>query len=199
MAQQTQSSSYTHGHSNYTLATHQARTAESDAAFLLPYIEKTDHILDIGCGPGTITTGLAKYASEGTTTGVDISTEVLQKAKTLAAEANVPTQGQAPSSSKKKVLERLPYGNDTFDIVYSSQVFGICRHQTCHSGTDRDTTSAEASGILATRDASDSHFYPKSLGLDRLWLEMHVGLLLRARLTPIPRDENACVIACRRL
>ena len=90
MAQHSQPSNYVQGYSERTVATHQSRTAESDAAFLLPYIKKTDHILDVGCGPGTITTGLAKYACEGGTVGVDISTDVLQKARSFAAEAKVP-------------------------------------------------------------------------------------------------------------
>jgi ubiquinone/menaquinone biosynthesis C-methylase UbiE len=93
MAQHGQQSNYTQGYSNYTITTHLSRTAESDAVFLLPHIKKTADNLDLGCGPGTITTGLARYAGEGTTVGIDISADVLQKAKTLAAEANVPTQG----------------------------------------------------------------------------------------------------------
>ncbi|KAE8453548.1 hypothetical protein EG329_010409 [Mollisiaceae sp. DMI_Dod_QoI] len=172
MAQQNQASNYTQGHSNYTVATHLARTAESDAAFLLPYIKKNDHILDLGCGPGTITTGLARYASEGTTVGVDISTDVLKKAKTLAAEANVPTQG--PGSvvfQEGNVLEQLSYPDDTFDIVYCSQVFG---HFTPPDEPLRALAEIrrvlKSGGILATRDASDQHFYPRSLDLDRLWV-----------------------------
>lgn len=43
MAQQT--SHYTQGYSEQTLKTQQKRTAESDAAFLLPHIKKADRIL----------------------------------------------------------------------------------------------------------------------------------------------------------
>jgi SAM-dependent methyltransferase len=159
MAQHNQPSNYTQGYSNCTIATHQSRTAESDAAFLLPYIKKTDHILDLGCGPGTITTSLAKYASEGTTVGIDISTDVLQKAKTLAAEADVPTRGSGSVIFEEgNVLEGLAYPNDTFDIVYCSQLFG-------HLPPPDLPLRA-----LATRDASDQHFYPRSSDLDRLWV-----------------------------
>jgi hypothetical protein len=109
-AQSSQPSNYTQGYSNYTTATQQLRTAESGAAFLIPHIKKTDRILDVGCGPGTITASLAKYASEGATVGIDISTAILEKAKTLAAEANVPTQGLDPVVFKEgNILERLPY------------------------------------------------------------------------------------------
>jgi len=125
MAQPTQPSSYIQGHSNYTIATHLTRTAESEAAFLLPHIKKTDHILDFGCGPGTITTGLARYASEGTTVGIDISAPVIQKASTLAAEAHLPTSGPGSVIFKEgDVLAGLPYPDDTFDVIFGSQVFG---------------------------------------------------------------------------
>ncbi|KAF7561611.1 hypothetical protein G7046_g2534 [Stylonectria norvegica] len=129
MAQHKEPSSYTQGYSNSTIATHLSRTAETDAAFLLPHVKRSDRILDVGCGPGTITTSLAKYADEGATVGVDISTDVLQKAKTLAAEASVPTEG--PGSvvfEQGDVLKGLAYADDTLVTVRR----------------DRDATGAEA-------------------------------------------------------
>ncbi|KAF2246937.1 S-adenosyl-L-methionine-dependent methyltransferase [Trematosphaeria pertusa] len=178
MAQHSQPSNYTQGHSNCTVATHQSRTAESDAAFLLPHIKKTDHILDVGCGPGTITTGLAKYASEGTTVGIDISPDVLQKAKTLAAEAKVPTQG--PGSvvfEQGNILERLAYPDDTFDIVFCAHLFGHLPPPDLPLQALAEIRRVLKPGaILATRDAAHQHFYPRSLDLDRLW----VGNLSRA-------------------
>ena len=173
IAQNSQSSNYTQGHSNYTVATHQSRTAESDAAFLLPHIKKIDHILDVGCGPGTITTGLAKYASKGTTVGIDISIDVLQKAKTLAAEANVPTQG--PGSvvfEQGNVLEGLAYPDDTFDIAYCSQLFGHLPPPDLPLRALAELRRVlKPGGILATRDGAAQHFYPQSLDLDRLWVQ----------------------------
>lgn len=93
------------------------RTAESDAAFLLPHIKKTDRILDVGGGLGLITTGLAKYASEGSIVGVDISVDDLQKAKLLFQRPHPGT-----GLEEGNVLEGLAYPNDTFDIVFAYQV-----------------------------------------------------------------------------
>lgn len=171
MAQHNQPSSYTQGHSNHTIATQQLRTAESNAAFLLPHIKKTDYILDVGCGPGTITTGFIKYASEGSIVGIDISAEVLQKAKALATEANIPTQG--PGSvvfEEGNVLEGLSYPDDTFDVVYSSQVFGHFPPPDLPLKALAEIRRVlKPGGILATRDGANQHFYPQSLDLDRLW------------------------------
>ncbi|KAK9453446.1 S-adenosyl-L-methionine-dependent methyltransferase [Dipodascopsis uninucleata] len=167
-----QPSNYTQGHSNYTIATHLSRTAESSAAFLLPYIKKTDSILDVGCGPGTITMGLAKYASEGRTVGVDISPSVLQKAKTLAAETNVPTEGPGSVVFKEgNVLEGLAYPDDTFDIVFASQLFGHMPPPDLPRRALAEMRRVlKPGGILATRDGAGQHFYPPSLDLERLWV-----------------------------
>lgn len=164
-----QSSNYTQGHSNYTVATHQSRTAESDAAFPLPYIKKTDRILDVGCGPGTITTGLAKCASEGTTIGVDISTDVLQKAKKLADETEL-GQGSVVFEHGN-VLKGLAYLDDTFDIIYCSQLFGHLPLPDLPLRALAEMRRVlKPGGILATRDGVGQHFYPEGLDLNRLWV-----------------------------
>lgn len=173
MAENVPKSVYTQGYSNCTVATHQTRTAESDAAFVLPYIKKFDHILDVGCGPGTITIGFTKYASEGRIVGIDISKEILQKAKALAAAAELPTQG--PGSvifEESDVLQRLPYANNTFDIVYCSQLFGHLPPPNLPLKALVELRRVlKPDGILATRDGVAQHFYPQSLGLDRLWVQ----------------------------
>ncbi|KAK2006295.1 S-adenosyl-L-methionine-dependent methyltransferase [Colletotrichum eremochloae] len=171
MAQTNLPSYYTRGHSDYTIATHLKRTAESDAAFLLPYIKPTDHILDVGCGPGTITISLAKHASQGKTIGIDLSARVLQKAKTLAAESNVPSEGSGcVVFVEGNILDGLPYADSTFDVIFCSQVLG---HFPPPDLPIRALTEMrrilKPGGILATRDGLGQRFYPQSLDLDRLW------------------------------
>ncbi|TGJ87660.1 hypothetical protein E0Z10_g1092 [Xylaria hypoxylon] len=180
MSQKNPSENYKQGYSSYTTATHEKRTAESSASFLIPHIKKTDHILDVGCGSGTITTGFTKYAHEGVIIGLDMSTEILERAKKLADEASVPTEG--PGSVRFEhgnVLEGLPYPDDTFDIVYCSQVLG-------HMPPPDQPRQAlvemrrvlKPGGIMASRTGAFSVFYPTHLQLDRLWTE-NLGKLLR--------------------
>lgn len=171
MSQHILPSYYARGHSDCTVATQQARTAESDAAFLLPHIKKTDHILDVGCGPGTITTSLARYASEGRVVGIDISLDVLQKARKLAAESNVPLPGSSSVAFQEgNVLDRLPYADNTFDVVFASQVLGHMPPPDLPVTALKEMRRVlKPGGTLATRDAAASHFFPRSSDLDRLW------------------------------
>ncbi len=48
-----------HGHHDSVLRSHRWRTAENSAAYLLPWLAPGAHLLDVGCGPGTITAGFA--------------------------------------------------------------------------------------------------------------------------------------------
>ena len=60
---------YTHGHGEAVLRSHTWRTAANSAAFLLPYLKPDMTILDVGCGPGTITADLATYVPNGRIVG----------------------------------------------------------------------------------------------------------------------------------
>jgi 2-polyprenyl-3-methyl-5-hydroxy-6-metoxy-1,4-benzoquinol methylase len=50
---------YTHGHHESVLRSHRWRTAENSAGYLLPFLSPGVELLDVGCGPGTVTADLA--------------------------------------------------------------------------------------------------------------------------------------------
>lgn len=56
---------YAQTHSAATVAGHAARTAEFCAAHVLPHLSPGLSVLDVGCGPGSITSGFARYVSPG--------------------------------------------------------------------------------------------------------------------------------------
>ncbi|KAI1857219.1 uncharacterized protein JN550_013402 [Neoarthrinium moseri] len=182
---------YSQGYSRATISSHASRTVDTDANFLRPEIKPTDMILDVGCGPGTITTGFGRLAFQGSIIGVDISDQVLEQARKAAHDA----QKEASLSSyslatiafqNADLLAGLPFPDDTFDVVYNSQLFP-------HLATADMRVRALAEmrrvikpgGILASRDAAELHFYPRTYDLDRLWAGNAVKALRNG-------DSNAC-------
>ncbi|KDQ32118.1 hypothetical protein PLEOSDRAFT_1062181 [Pleurotus ostreatus PC15] len=106
---------YTQGFSAAVLASHSSRTAQNSCAYLLPHIKPTDRILDVGCGPGSITVSLAAYVAEGQVIGVDSSKEVVEIAN---------GQAQRPSNCSFAVGDvfNLPFPDGSFDVVHAHQV-----------------------------------------------------------------------------
>ncbi|KAF2116885.1 S-adenosyl-L-methionine-dependent methyltransferase [Lophiotrema nucula] len=117
-----ESNSYTYkqGHHRTVTRNHARRTAEVEGAFILPHLKSNFTILDIGCGPGSITTGFAKYVSEGTVTGVDITDEVLEQAREYVSSQD--PKPQNVTFELGNVLEGLKYGDASFDVVFCNQV-----------------------------------------------------------------------------
>jgi ubiquinone/menaquinone biosynthesis C-methylase UbiE len=108
---------YTHGHHESVVGQHRRRTAEEAAAFLLPRLDAGARVLDFGCGPGTITTGLARAVGRGTVTGIDLAGEVLTLAREHAVE-----QGTANAGFARASVYALPFAGETFDVAYAHQV-----------------------------------------------------------------------------
>ena len=72
---------YTHGHHESVLRSHTWRTAENSSAYLLPHLRAGQSLLDVGCGPGTITADLALLVAPGEVVGLDAGAEVVAQAR----------------------------------------------------------------------------------------------------------------------
>ena len=79
---------YTHGHHESVLRGHRRRTAQDSAGYLLTYLRPGLSVLDIGCGPGTITVDLAARVAPGSVTAVEITDEALDLARAEAQTRN---------------------------------------------------------------------------------------------------------------
>lgn len=154
---------YTHGHHASVVSSHARRTAQDSAAFLLPHIKPSDRILDLGCGPGSITVGLAKLVPDGSVVGGDAVEDVLSQARDLAAQ-----EGVKNTAFRTLDGNALPFSDGEFDICYCHQVL---QHVGDPVGILKEMKRVtKKSGIVAARDADYRSFvwYPELPGLE-LW------------------------------
>ncbi len=86
------------------------RSAATNAAFLLPHLRPTDRLLDVGCGPGSITLGLADHVGE--VVGVDVDDAFLADARTRAGDRT------DVRFERADVCDRLPFDDDAFDVAF---------------------------------------------------------------------------------
>ena len=158
---------YLQGHHDSVLRSHRWRTAENSAAYLLPHLRLGMHVLDVGCGPGTITTDLAVLVTPGEVVGLDTADVVLDVARTTAAEAGVPNV-----TFRSGDATALPFDDATFDVVHAHQVL---QHLTDPVAALREMRRVtRPGGIVAVRDADYAAmtWYPPSAGLDE-WLSLY--------------------------
>ncbi len=75
---------YTHGHHESVLRSHTWRTAPNSAAYLLRHLGPGLNLLDVGCGPGTITVDLAAHVAPGRVVGLDAGRPIIEQARGLS-------------------------------------------------------------------------------------------------------------------
>lgn len=158
---------YTHGHHAAVLAAHSARTAQSSAAFLLPHLREGQRLLDVGCGPGSITVDLAALVDPGEVIGIDAAPTALDQARALAAE-----RGVRNVRFEEADVYSLPFEADSFDVVYAHQVL---QHLQRPVDALREARRVlRPGGLLAVRDADYATMVhaPHDPRLDR-WLALY--------------------------
>jgi ubiquinone/menaquinone biosynthesis C-methylase UbiE len=102
---------------------HARRTAARNAAFFLPHLKHGMRLLDAGCGPGSITIGLAEAIAPrdgeqaGDTVGIDFSADAIDAARALAAERGV-TNVRFDISD----VYALPFEDASFDAAFCHAV-----------------------------------------------------------------------------
>ena len=91
-----------------------ARELDTHGFFLAPLLQPGFDVLDAGCGPGTITAGIAQAAFPGRVTGTDISTEQLDRGHRLTQGREIMNLGFVHASAYE-----MPFADHSFDVVFS--------------------------------------------------------------------------------
>ncbi|KAF2192407.1 S-adenosyl-L-methionine-dependent methyltransferase [Zopfia rhizophila CBS 207.26] len=164
---------YIHGHHSSVLRSHTWRTVENSCAHLLPYLTSPSlNILDVGCGPGTITVDLASRIPQGSILAIDPSAEVIEKARKHAQEKNVSNvRFEVGDIFDWKALDGVEEA--TFDIVHAHQV--LQHLQDSLSALQVMKRLTKPGGIVAVRDVDYSActWYPEIEGM-REWLDLYI-------------------------
>ena len=158
---------YTHGHHESVPRSHRWRTAENSAGYLLPFLSPGLRLLDVGCGPGTITLDLARRIAPGWTVGVDREASVVSEARLLLESQ--PIAGVEFRTADEYALQ---FDEESFDVVHA--------HQLLQHLTDPVAALIEMrrvlrpGGVLAVRDSDYGGFVwaPSDRRLDR-WMELY--------------------------
>ena len=94
---------YTHGHHESVLRSHRSRTVENSAPYLIDRLRPGLDVLDVGCGPGTITSDLATRVSPGQVVGLDAESDIVDLArKTRWTSRTRPFGPETPTRSTSR-------------------------------------------------------------------------------------------------
>jgi ubiquinone/menaquinone biosynthesis C-methylase UbiE len=168
---------YTHGHAEPVLQSHRWRTAENSAGHLLPWLRPGLDLLDVGCGPGTITVDLAVRVAPGRVVGLDVSADPLAEARGAAADAGVEVTFEVGD------VYALEVDDGSFDVVHAHQVL---QHLTDPVAALREMARVcRPGGVIAVRDVDYGAFvtFPADEGLDR-WLDLYHRVARRNEAEP---------------
>lgn len=104
---------YQNGFEKVVSDSHSWRTVANAVPYVIPYLKKTDKLLDVGLGPGTILKDFATYVGE--VIGVEPTQELIDLA---ASQPGLPKE----VTFQLALAYKLPFPDDTFDVVHALQV-----------------------------------------------------------------------------
>jgi SAM-dependent methyltransferase len=122
------------------------RTVSNAAAFFLPYLRPGMRVLDVGCGPGSITLGLAEVVAPGVVVGIDLQPAQVEQARALAATRGVTNVGYEVAD-----LYTLPFPDGAFDAAFAHTVVIGLRERCGRWRNSAGCSGRAASWACATR------------------------------------------------
>jgi ubiquinone/menaquinone biosynthesis C-methylase UbiE len=92
-----------------------SRRSADFATLFVPHLRPGMRLLDCGCGPGSITLGLAERVAPGEVVGIDSRPEAIAEACALAAE-----RGDRNLAFEVASVYELPFPDASFDAAFAS-------------------------------------------------------------------------------
>jgi SAM-dependent methyltransferase len=161
---------YTHGHDDAVLRSHRWRTIENSAAYLAPRLVAGTSVLDVGCGPGTITIDIARRVAPARVLGIDASSDVIAEAERAASASDIDNVEFAVGD-----VYALEHPDASFDVVHAHQVL---QHLADPVAALREMRRVcRLDGVVAARDSIYRSFswYPLDPRLDS-WLDLYCAV-----------------------
>jgi ubiquinone/menaquinone biosynthesis C-methylase UbiE len=140
-----------------------SRRAEDRAGFLLPHLRPGMRLLDVGCGPGSITLGLAAAVAPGRVVGLDLAPVQAEAARAAAADAGAAVDvGVADAYA-------LPFPDGAFDAAFAHTLLFHLREPLAALAEMRRVL--RPGGVVGVRDPDAGHDLrlPGSPLLDRFF------------------------------
>jgi SAM-dependent methyltransferase len=137
---------------------------------LLPHLRPGDRLLDVGCGPGTLTADLAEAVSPGSVVAIDVSRSVVDEAASHARD-----RGVGNISFRVGDFRHAGLSDGMFDVVHAHQVL---QHLADPVGALAAMAGlARPGGIVAVRDSDYGAmtWSPADDALER-WREVYVAV-----------------------
>ena len=160
---------YTHGHSAAVLSAHSRRRAADSAAYLLAHLRAGMDLLDVGCGPASITADLAERVAPGRVVALDAAADALEAARATLSERGLSEQVELSCGD----VMALPFEDGSFDVVHAHQVL---QHLADPVGALVEMRRLTRSGgIVAVRDAvySAMTWFPDPEGMEQ-WRSVYM-------------------------
>ena len=146
-------------------------TAETNAAYLLPHLRPGLRVLDFGCGPGTVSVGLAKAVEPGELHGVDMEESQVELARGLAESR----QQENAVFHIGDVLD-LPFEDGFFDVAHCHSV--LTHIPDTHAALTEVKRVLKPGGIIGCREMiCESCFTHPDFGVTRKAWDMFEDLL----------------------
>jgi SAM-dependent methyltransferase len=153
---------YSVGHRHSAVSYMARRTAERNAQFALRHFSSGRSLLDCGCGPGSITLGLARHVAPGHVIGID-----LEPSQVELARANAMAAGASNARFEVADVRSLPFADGQFDLVFCHTV--LCHLANAEVAVSEMHRVLKPGGCIALRDIIARHcvYWPESAKLLR--------------------------------